>query len=100
MAPLTVHGHLFPREGVQLGRLVTDVEMPQFSYYPTAKQRFLKRDVYSVASRDFHALRNKSKDTKLEAVLASITSLMFGHAENLDTQISNTVCITYYQDNM
>jgi hypothetical protein len=100
MAPLTVHGHLFPREGVQLGRLVTTVEMPQFSYYPTAKRRFLKGDVYSVASRDFHALKNKSKNTKLEAVLASIASLMFGHAEDLGTKISNTVCITHYLDNV
>ena len=100
MAPLTVHSHLFPREGVQLGRLVTTVEMPQFSYYPTAKRHFLKGDVYSVASRDFHPLKDKSKNTRLEAVLNSIASLMFGHAEDLGTKISNTICITYYLDNV
>jgi hypothetical protein len=99
MAPLTVHGHLFPREGVQLGRLVTNVTAPQSFYYPTGKRRLLKGDVYSVPSRDFHALNTKSKNTKLEAVLASVASIIFGSTDDLETKISNTVCITYYLDN-
>jgi len=99
MAPLTVHGHLFPREGVQLGRLVTNVKAPQSSYYPAGKIRLLKGDVYSVPSRDFHSLINKSNTTKLEAVAASIASIVFGKSDDLETKISNTACITYYIDN-
>lgn len=88
---------MFPREGVQLGRLVTNVKAPQSSYYPPSK-RFFKGDIYSVPSRDFHALNKKSKNLKLEAVLTSVASVLFNSTDDLETKIANTICITYYLD--
>lgn len=82
-----------------MGRLVTTVKAPQSLYYPLGKCRFLKGDIYSVPSRDFHALNKKSKNSKLEAVLTSVASALFHSTDDLETKITNTICITYYLDN-
>jgi hypothetical protein len=74
------------------------MKAPQSSYYPPGKRRFLKGDIYSVPSRDFHALNKKSKNSKLEAVLTSVASVLFNRTDDLETKITNTICITYYLD--
>ncbi|KAG9503437.1 hypothetical protein J7337_006282 [Fusarium musae] len=99
MPPLTVHSHLFPRESVQLGRLVTTIKSPQNSYYPAGKQQFQEGDIYSVVNKDFYDLRQKNKDSKLQAVLTSVASLLFQTEEHLDTKIQDTICLTYFLDN-
>ncbi|KAF4427471.1 hypothetical protein FACUT_9588 [Fusarium acutatum] len=99
MPPLTVHSHLFPRESVQLGRLVTTIKSPQNSYYPAGKKQFQEGDIYSVVNKDFYDLRQKSKDSKLQAVLTSVASLLFQTEEHLDTKIQDTICLTYFLDN-
>lgn len=99
MAPLKVLSHLFPREGVQLGRLVTNMKAPQSDYYPTGKIRYLKDDIYSIKGKDFLDMHGKSTDLKLEAVLTSVLSAVFKRSGNVDTSIADTVCITYFLDN-
>ncbi|KGQ09543.1 hypothetical protein BBAD15_g5118 [Beauveria bassiana D1-5] len=98
MAPLTVHSHMFPRDGVQLGRLVTNVKLPHSSYYPQGKQSFLKGDIYSVVNRNFHHLRSNSRGTVLEAVFTRLASLLFRNTSDLEAKITNTICVTYYLD--
>lgn len=99
MAPLTVLSHLFPREGVQLGRLVTNLTAPQSFYYPPGRQTFAEGDFYSVTSKDFADLHKNTKDSKLESVLTSITSALSKSHDNVVGRIANTVCITYFLDN-
>ncbi|KAF4344169.1 hypothetical protein FBEOM_1891 [Fusarium beomiforme] len=100
MPPLTVHSHMFPRESVQLGRVVTTIKSPQNSYYPAGRHQFQDGDIHSVVSKDFYDLRQKSKGSKLEAVLTSVASLLFRTDHDLTTSIDDTICITYFLDNV
>jgi hypothetical protein len=98
MAPLTVLSHLFPHEGVQLGRLVTSLIAPQSLYYPPGRSTFKEGEIYSVTSKDYADLRNNTKDSNLESVLTSLASALHSSHDNTVGRIGNTVCITYFLD--
>jgi hypothetical protein len=96
---LRVLSHLFPREGVQLGRLVTNVKAPHGDYYPKTKLRYLKSDVYSITGKDFLDIRKKNTNSKLSLVLDHVLTGILGNTSNAETGIANTICITYFLDN-
>jgi len=100
MSPqLTVLSHLFPRDGVQLGRLVSNMAAPHDNYYPPTRVRYVKGDIYHITGNDLLDKRNKSNNSKLSAVIQSVLSAVLRREADIDTKIADTVCITYYLDN-
>ncbi|KAK6343909.1 hypothetical protein TWF696_007563 [Orbilia brochopaga] len=96
---LTVLSHLFPREGVQLGRLVTNPAAPHNQYCPQATIRYLKHDVHSVTGKEFLDIRNKTTNSKLQLIIEAIVKILAGKDSDIQTRIADTVCITYLLDN-
>ncbi|KAF4450214.1 hypothetical protein F53441_6648 [Fusarium austroafricanum] len=76
------------------------MKSPQNSYYPPGRKQFQEGDVHSVLNKDFYDLRLKSKASKLQAVLTSVASLLFHTEDDLETKISDTICITYFLDDV
>jgi len=96
---LTVLSHLFPRDGVQLGRLVANIAAPHDNYYPPTRIRYLKGDIYNLTNNDLLDKRSKNTNSTLSVVVDSILSALFHRKSDIDTKIADTVCITYFLDN-
>lgn len=95
---LTVLSHLFPRDGVQLGRLVANMAAPHDSYHPSTRIRYLKGDIYSLTNNDLVEKRSKNTNSTLSVVVDAIFTALFRRKSDIDTKIDDTVCITYFLD--
>lgn len=95
----TVLSHLFPRDGVQLGRLVSNMAAPHNDYYPPSQIRYVKGDIHSITGKDFLDMRSKNTNSKLSVVINSVLSALFGKNIDVETKIADTICITYFLDN-